>query len=144
MTTVTTPWKEEHAPRELRPRIVLTAEDHERLSTLARAASASMPDVASALADELDRARVLAKGRHPEHIVRMGSEVEFGDDAGKVQTVTLVYPDEADISRRTISVLTPIGAALIGLRTGSSITWHTRSGAIRRLTVLQVREPTSS
>jgi regulator of nucleoside diphosphate kinase len=144
MTTTTTPWKEEHAPRELRPRIVLTAEDHARLSMLARAASASMPDVASALADELDRARVLAKGRHPEHIVRMGSEVEFRDDAGKVQTVTLVYPDEADISRGRISVLTPIGAALIGLRTESSITWHTRSGAIRRLTVLQVREPTSS
>jgi regulator of nucleoside diphosphate kinase len=138
---MTTPWNEEHVSGELRPNIVLTAEDHERLSTLARAAAASMPDVASALADELDRARVLTKGRHPEHIVRMGSEVEFRDDAGKVQTVTLVYPNEADIAQGKISVLTPIGTALIGLRTGKSITWHTRTGALRRLTVLQVREP---
>jgi regulator of nucleoside diphosphate kinase len=138
---MTTPWKEEHVSGELRPRIILTAEDHERLSTLARAAAASMPDVASTLADELDRARVLAKGRNPEHIVRMGSEVAFRDDAGKVQTVKLVYPDEADISRGKISVLTPIGTALIGLRTGSSITWQTRAGALRRLTVLEVREP---
>ena len=141
---MTTLLNDEHAPRELRPHIILTAEDHERLSLLARAAAETMPDVASALADELDRARILAKGRHPEHIVRMGSEVDFRDDAGKLQVVTLVYPDEADISRGRISVLTPIGAALIGLRTGSSITWHTRTGALRRLTVLQVREPAST
>jgi regulator of nucleoside diphosphate kinase len=101
-----------------------------------------MPDIASALADELERAHVLAKARHPEHIVRMGSEVEFRDDAtGKVQKVKLVYPNEADISQGKISVLTPVGTALIGLRMGSSITWKTRAGELRRLTVLQVHEP---
>jgi regulator of nucleoside diphosphate kinase len=100
-----------------------------------------MPDVASVLADELERAHVVADGR-PEQTVCMGSEVEFRDDStGKVQAVTLVYPGEADISQRRISVLTPIGAALIGLSTGDSIAWETRSGELRRLTVLQVREP---
>lgn len=101
-----------------------------------------MPDVAAVLTDELDRAHVLAKGRHPEHTVCMGCEVEFRDDTtGKVQTVTLVYPDEADISKGKISVLTPIGTALIGLHAGHSIAWETRTGDLRTLTVLAVREP---
>ena len=55
--------------------------------------------------------------------------------------MTLVYPEEADISKGKISVLTPIGTALIGLRAGHSITWETRTGDLKRLTALQVREP---
>jgi regulator of nucleoside diphosphate kinase len=130
------------ATGQLKPRITLTAQDHEKLSILARAAAHTMPDVAAVLTEELDRAHVLAKGRYPEHTVCMGCEVEFRDDTtGKVQAVTLVYPDEADISKGKISVLTPIGTALIGLRAGHSITWETRTGDLRRLTVLQAREP---
>ena len=84
---------------------------------------------------------MLADGR-PEQTVCMGSEVEFRDDSsGKSQTVTLVYPGDADISQRRISVLTPVGTALIGLSTGDSITFETRTGDPRQLTVLQVREP---
>jgi regulator of nucleoside diphosphate kinase len=84
--------------------------------------------LADELADEIGRARVLAKGKHPEHIVCMNSEVEFRDDTtGRVQRVTLVYPEEADISQRKVSVLTPVGTALIGLRNGHSITWETRT-----------------
>ncbi|WP_090709168.1 MULTISPECIES: nucleoside diphosphate kinase regulator [unclassified Beijerinckia] len=125
-----------------KPRIVLTAEDHERLSTLARTASGAAQDAAAILTGELDRAHILAKGRHPAHTVFMGSEVEFRDDTtGKVQTVTLVYPGEADISLGKISVLTPIGAALIGMRAGHSINWETRGGDLKRLTVIDVREP---
>ena len=65
------------------------------------------------------------------------------DTAGRIktETVTLVYPAEADIARRRISVMTPIGTALIGLALGDSITWETRNGDRRLLTVLQVREP---
>ena len=130
------------ATGRLKPRITLTALDHEKLSILARAAANTMPDAAAVLTEELDRAHVLAKGRYPEHTVCMGCEVEFRDDTtGKVQTVTLVYPDEADISKGKISVLTPIGTALIGLRSGHSITWETRTGDLRRLTVLKVHEP---
>ena len=126
----------------LKPRITLTATDHERLSGLARAAAHTMPDVAATLADELDRAHVLAKGRHSADAVCMGCEVEFRDDStGKVQKVVLVYPEDADISLGKISVLTPIGTALIGVRAGHAITWETRTGDLRRLTVLQVREP---
>jgi regulator of nucleoside diphosphate kinase len=56
--------------------------------------------------------------------------------------VTLVYPDEADITKGRVSVLTPIGTALIGVAAGNSIGWRTRSGEMKRLTVLQVRGST--
>lgn len=126
---------------EIKPPITLTPDDYRRLSLLARAAENKMPDVASVLTGELERAHVLADG-HPSQTVRMGSEVRFRDDStGTVQTATLVYPDSADISQGRISVLTPVGAALVGLRAGSSITWETRSGEIRRLTVLEARGP---
>ena len=73
----------------------------------------------------------------------MGSEVVYRDDTtGRIQTVTLVYPNEADIAKGRVSVLTPIGTALIGLASGNSINWRTRPGDMKRLTVLQVREPT--
>jgi regulator of nucleoside diphosphate kinase len=125
-----------------KPTIILSAEDYERLSALANAARKRMPDLANELADEVDRAHVLAKGKHPQHIVCMNSEVEFRDDTiGKVQMVTLVYPEDADITQRKISVLTPVGTALIGLRTGQSITWEAPNGELRQLTVLSVREP---
>jgi regulator of nucleoside diphosphate kinase len=125
-----------------KPAIILSAEDYERLSALANAARKRMPDLANELADEVDRAHVLAKGKHPQHIVCMNSEVEFRDDTiGKVQMVTLVYPEDADITQRKISVLTPVGTALIGLRTGQSITWEAPNGELRQLTVLSVREP---
>jgi regulator of nucleoside diphosphate kinase len=126
-----------------KPRIILTANDHERLSQLARAASHTMPDVASELMDELDRAQVLAKGRHAVGTVCMGCEVVYRDDTtGRVQTVTLVYPNEADIAKGRASVLTPVGTALIGLAVGKSINWTTRTGEMKRLTVLEVRGPT--
>jgi regulator of nucleoside diphosphate kinase len=126
---------------EIKPRITLTANDYERLSLLARAAATRMPDLVSVLTEELERAHIIADAR-PEQTVCMGSEVEFRDDStGKVQTVILVYPGDADIAQRRISVLTPVGTALIGLTAGDSITWETRNGDLRQLTVLRIREP---
>jgi len=128
-----------------KPTIILSSEDYERLAVLAHAARKRMPDLAEELADEIGRAHVLAKGKHPQHIVCMNSEVEFRDDTtGKVQRVKLVYPEDADISQRKVSVLTPVGTALIGLRNGHSITWQTPNGEVRQLTVLSVREPQAS
>jgi regulator of nucleoside diphosphate kinase len=125
-----------------KPRIILTSADYEKLSVFANAAANTMPEVAAELAEELDRAHVLSPGRHPVDTVCMGCEVDFRDDVtGRIQTVILVYPNEADISKGRISVLTPIGTALIGLPVGKSIDWTTRNGESKRLTVLQVREP---
>ncbi len=123
-----------------KPTIVVKAEDHARLTALVRAAMGRMPDLASELADELDRADVLPQGSCAEHIVCMGSEVEFRDETtSKIHKVTLVYPQEADILSGKVSVLTPIGTALIGLRAGQSIAWETPAGDPRSLTVIAVR-----
>lgn len=126
----------------MRPAITLSAADFEQLSALTRAAMNGPSDVAATLADELDRAQVLPAGSRPDDCVSMGSEVRFQDETTlRTQTVTLVYPNEADIAASKVSVLTPIGAALIGLRAGDSINWETRNGEIRRLTVLSVKAP---
>ncbi|AWN35124.1 nucleoside diphosphate kinase regulator [Methylobacterium radiodurans] len=125
-----------------RPRIKMTSEDHARLSRLAAVAMDRMPGVASFLSDEIDRAQIISGGRSGGEFAKMGCQVEFRDNStGKSQTVTLVYPGEADIERGRVSVLTPIGAALIGLSVGQSIDWETRNGSVKRLTVLEVREP---
>jgi len=125
----------------IKSRITLSADDHERLSALANGARNSHPDLSAELAVELGRAHVLARGKHPQGIVQLNSEVEFRDDTtGKVRRMTLVYPGEANISEGRISVLTPVGTALIGLLVGQPITWEAPNGDLRQLTVLSVRE----
>lgn len=126
-------------PRRKKPKISITSSDLARLRTLAEAAMSRMPDVADWLADELDRARIVRHDRPPSGVVGMGDGVTFRDNAtGQVQTVSLVYPNEADISLKKISVLTPIGVALIGMSAGESISWQTRTGEVRDLTVTEV------
>jgi regulator of nucleoside diphosphate kinase len=71
----------------------------------------------------------------------MGFEVRFTSDLGEDRQVTLVFPGEADIAEGKISILTPIGVALIGLKTGQSIDWTARDGRLHRLTVGTLREP---
>jgi regulator of nucleoside diphosphate kinase len=125
-----------------KPSITLSISDSERLAALANAARNQLPDLAAELVDEIGRAHVLAPGEQPRHCVCMNCEVGFRDDTtGKSRTVTLVYPEDADISQSKISVMTPVGIALIGLPVGSSIAWQTPGGEMRRLTVLSVGEP---
>jgi regulator of nucleoside diphosphate kinase len=122
------------------PQIALSMEDHRQLSALARAAENTMPDLAAELAEEVARARVLTAGERGDGFVGMNDEVEFRDDVtGTVRRVTLVYPQHADIALGRISVMTPVGAALIGLPRGGSIAWETPSGEQRQLTVLDIR-----
>ena len=121
------------------PAIKLTADDRGRLERLAHASSALFPETSDYLAHEVDRAQVATS--EERNFVCMGSEVQFRDDStGQVRRVTVVYPDQADISAGRISVLTPIGAALIGLSTGQSIEWRTPAGDERSLTVLWVQD----
>ncbi|WP_417580703.1 nucleoside diphosphate kinase regulator [Pelagibacterium sp.] len=121
------------------PRLVLGAEDHGKLTTMANGISGPMAAVADQLMTELDRARVVAQGKLPDDAVRMGSVVSFTTTDGFDRTFQLVFPGEADISSGKVSVLTPIGAALIGLREGQSIPWTSRDGRKLTLTVVNVR-----
>jgi regulator of nucleoside diphosphate kinase len=120
------------------PTIIVGDIDQERLSSLATAAMGRIPEIAEELLGEMQRASVVAAGSVPPNVVRMGSTVEFNSDDGQHRCVTLVFPGEADISQGKISVLTPVGTALIGLSEGQSIMWMTRDGRERELTVLSV------
>jgi regulator of nucleoside diphosphate kinase len=119
------------------PPITILADDRERLEALAQASMERFPQTANYLARELERARTARADER--NFVRMGSIVRFRDDTtAQTREVTLVYPDRADIAAGRVSVLTPIGAALIGLSEGQTINWQTPAGDWRPLTVLSV------
>lgn len=127
----------------LSPEILLGREEHRRLTVLALSSTGHSAEVADELLYELERASLLPDSTLPAEVVRMGSRVLYRTGDGEEREVMLVYPARADIGEGRISVLTPVGAALIGLRTGQSITWLTRSGQRQVLTVLAVRPPPS-
>jgi regulator of nucleoside diphosphate kinase len=122
------------------PEIILTQDEHRTLLMLAMAGSGHSADDSDELLYELERAKVVSDRALPPDVVRMNSIVTYMTDNG-TRTVQLVYPKQADIARGKISVLTPIGTALIGLRTGQSISWRTRDDRRQTLTVTRVIQP---
>ena len=126
---------------DLVPDIMLSAADHRQLNSLAMAGLERMPDLSDYLLSELERARIVDDAAIPADIVRMGSSVRYRTGADQEQQVTLVYPVDADIAAGRISVMTPVGTALIGLRVGQSITWRDRANKRHMLTVLGVNQP---
>lgn len=126
----------------LRPPLLMTEEDYDRLAALARVAAYRNPHVARLLLEETDRAEVVPADRIPPGVVRMGSLVSFRDAAtGQVRRVQVVLPGEADIAEGRISILSLVGAGLVGLSEGHGIDWPTQDGRLRRLTVLMVDPP---
>ena len=121
-----------------KPKIVLSQTDHDRLSTLAQTIERRNPEAAEELQIELARAKLVADHRLPEDSVRMGSVVTYQIEGAAPRTVTLVYPGEADIDAGRISVLTPIGTALLGLSPGQTMPWTSLSGDLKRLLVISV------
>ena len=109
------------------------------ISGLDVAASVMSSPAGDFLAREIARASVVPSGFLLPGVVTMGSRVDFRDETtGQARTVTLVYPEDADFAAGKLSVLSPVGAALIGLSVSQSIEWQTPSGGWRSLTVLRV------
>jgi regulator of nucleoside diphosphate kinase len=121
------------------PPISLRMCDADRLRNIAEAASSKYPQTTDFLAREIERAEILPDARLLPGLVTMDSDVTFRDDISmQERTVTLVYPEAADVEAGKISILTPIGAALIGLSVGQTIEFQTPGGRWRSLTVLKV------
>jgi regulator of nucleoside diphosphate kinase len=118
---------------ELSPQIVLGAAEHRELTALARTADASEWQ-----RRELARARIVPDAAVPSDVVRMNATVLFRLIGGEEQSAQLVHPESADAAAGRISVLTPVGSALIGLRAGQSITWPAPDGRKQLLTVLSI------
>jgi regulator of nucleoside diphosphate kinase len=97
------------------------------------------------LAEELSRATVVPEERMPGDIVRMHSHVTYLDEtSGERREVELVFPDEADLARGRVSVLAPVGSALLGLRENQAIDWPFPDGRPRRLRVARTVSPTAA
>lgn len=121
-------------------RIRVTAIDHERLQRLVDTSTGARDrDAADALADELDRAEVVPPERIAGNVVTMNSRVVFEDQkTGERREISLVYPQDSDPEKGRVSVLAPIGSALLGLSVGQTIDWPLPRGQVRRLRLVEV------
>lgn len=125
-----------------RPPITLLDSEAEALSNLAMAWLGRSAMGAGLLLEELDRAETYDRTCLPPHVATMMSHVVYVDErSGEKREVQLVYPKDADTQLNRISVLTPIGAALIGMPRGASIDWPDRAGEYRRLRIVEVKQP---
>lgn len=129
-------------PRSRAPKIVINANDLAHIEALVEGAMQNNPALANQLLSELGRAKVVAPEKMPMSVVSIGNAVTYRDETtGRENRVTLVYPENADISRLRVSMMTPIGVALLGLAEGATFHWETRDGKRRKLTVVKVEQP---
>lgn len=123
------------------PSVTLCRRDKARLFTTAVAAmNKERVDMgASMLLSEIERATIVGNDALAADVVAMNSVVEIHDDiSDTTRRVRLVYPDGISGDARSVSVLSPLGAALLGLREGDSIGWCTATGDQNRFTVRHV------
>ena len=125
-----------------RPPIHVLAEESDLVANLALSVEHRQPVVAAMLLEEIERAELHEPGTMPADAVRLGSGISFLDErAGQVRSVHLVLPVDANIAEGRISILTPVGAALYGLRAGDAIDWPDIDGNERRITIVRVTQP---
>ncbi|WP_293707661.1 MULTISPECIES: nucleoside diphosphate kinase regulator [unclassified Stenotrophomonas] len=123
----------------LPPSIIVSTRDIARLEALLDSPALSRHPAAVALAQELERAQVLPPEEIPAGIVTMHSRVDCEDELhNEKHSLTLVYPHEADFDKGRVSVLAPVGSALLGLSVGQTIDWTAPGGRKLRLRVTAV------
>ena len=125
-----------------RPPLLLSRLDVERIEALLEKQSPHGPNLA-ALQDELARADIVEPAELPSDVISMNSiarvRVEDARGGAREHELTLVYPRDADGSPDKVSVLAPVGSALLGLRVGDAIDWPMPGGRSARLHVLSIR-----
>jgi regulator of nucleoside diphosphate kinase len=122
--------------------IYISRDDHAKLRLLLGTALHSNGSAAlQKLREELDRAAIIDPMAFPAGVVTMESTVEFEDlGTNEVEEYTLTFPDRANVEQKRLSVLAPIGTALIGCREGDVVNWST-PGGMRQLKVRRVTAP---
>jgi regulator of nucleoside diphosphate kinase len=110
--------------------IVISERDAFRLRKLVETGEPSNAENVERLKRELDRAQVVPET--PENVISMNSTVELEDlEDGDIMTYTLVFPENADIEAGKISVLAPLGMAMLGFKVGDEIEWPVPAGTLR-------------
>jgi regulator of nucleoside diphosphate kinase len=123
-----------------RPEIVITSVDFERLQNVLDAHPFERDQRAIDYLDaELSRARVVPPWEIAANVVTMNSRFRYAEQAtGESRTVTLVYPSKADMGRGWLSVLAPVGCALLGLTVGQRIEWPLPNGTLRSFGISEI------
>ncbi|MDC9595832.1 nucleoside diphosphate kinase regulator [Xenorhabdus anantnagensis] len=122
-----------------KPKIIINELDAERLDSLLELPAFANTSIADALNNELDRAEIVAPVDIPADVVTMNSEIRFIDLSSNEERVrTLVYPASLQDSTKQLSVMAPLGAALLGLRVDDEITWELPNGEKTRIKVLAI------
>lgn len=121
------------------PTITLSSRDLERLDALLDSLPPNSFPEADLLRAELERARVLKPEKMPDNVVTMNSRVRFAvEPSGKEYDLTLVYPKDIDGSAGKISILAPVGSALLGLSIGQEIEWPATGGKLIRVRIIDI------
>ena len=124
-----------------KPPIHISETDYALIASQAMRLEATAPDVAEMLLDEIDRAEIHSRDELPSDVVTLGSVVTFVDEStGVRRCVQIVLPAEADIERGTLSIVSQVGAGLIGLSAGQSIDWPCPDGRPRTLRIVDVEQ----
>lgn len=117
---------------------IVEASDRSALIDLAYKALVKDFDVATELVYRLEKSIVVPDGQLPRDVVRPGSTVTFDVQSVRRRTLKIVYPTDLDADGVRISVLAPMGVALLGLRPGQRSQWFARNGQANELTVVHV------
>lgn len=121
-----------------KPPIIVTISDYERLEQLLAMPKYRNLPGADALRNELDRATIVESADIPPDVITMNSTVRFIDDTTKDQyEMTLVYPDATDGANK-VSIMAPVGSALLGMSVGQSIPWQVPGRQKLQLRVLEI------
>jgi regulator of nucleoside diphosphate kinase len=112
--------------------IYLTEKDYERLHSLVQVQRQNGGAAAvDGLCKELKRAKVVASEEVPEDVVTMNSVVRLKDmKTGNAMEITVVYPKDADLSSRKVSVLAPVATAILGCKIGDEVEWPAPQGML--------------
>ena len=124
---------------EKKPNIILSSQDLERLEDLLDSLPASATPHRAALLQELSRAEVMEPTEIPPTVVTMNSTVRFLMESNKEEfRLTLVYPKDMDGSADRISILAPVGSALLGLSVGDHIEWPSPGGGTIKVEIIEI------
>jgi regulator of nucleoside diphosphate kinase len=122
-----------------RPVLIISSLDLQRLERLLESQPAEARAAYAALMEELERATVVDPGAMPPTVVTMNSSVRFRTEPdGKEFERTLVYPGGVDGSAEKVSVLAPIGSAMLGLSVGDSIEWPAPRGGTMTVRIMEI------
>lgn len=123
-----------------KPQILITPQDLEILETMVGNSAANVAAI-RLLEDELARAVVVKKPTSARPFCRIGSWVSYQDlSSGQIRNVRLVLPKDADIDKQQVSVLSLVGASLLGLKIGAEFGWADDRDRPHRLKLLDVSD----